>query len=377
MPGFIFSCSRPVVREFLRGYFSGDGHSNSKRISASSKSRRPLVGVAYLLSYFDVDCRIGRRRDRGSRRYNYHLSVTGTSSRARFMEEIGLLQERFQGPPRTAPLNKEPLPVDTDGLLAVRRGILLRAGKARVRDLNFRDSTRYDLSQLQRYNETIGRLWTLATGAEKLQLRMISRMINSQDVSYDEVVSVRRLTGPRVMYDFSVPGFERFVAGNLPTLLHNSQTPEYLKKTFYETLDILSSVKTPQDFERARANTRELLTRMITELKGKKVPVQDLAFTVMMSKPTGRYNGTTPQHVRAAMQLEEKGEEIKAGEIIAYVKTKNPPYVKPAKLARQDEVDADKYIEYAHSMFDQLLDALDFSFDEIMGGTTLDLFWGS
>ena len=156
-----------------------------------------------------------------------------------------------------------------------------------------------------------------------------------------------------------------------------SQTPEYLKRIFYETLEILSSVKTPQDFERARTDTKNLLTRMISDIKGKKVPVQELAFTVMMGKPTGKYNGTTPQHVRAAMQLEDKGKEIKAGEIIAYVKTKSPPYVKPAELARPDEIDADKYIEYAHSMFDQLLDALDFSFDEIMGATTLDLFWSS
>ena len=154
-----------------------------------------------------------------------------------------------------------------------------------------------------------------------------------------------------------------------------SQTPEYLKRNFYQTLDFLSSVKTPQDFERARANIRELLTGMISNLKGKKVPVEELAFNVMMGKETQRYNGTTPQHVRAAKLLEEKGREIKAGEIIAYVKTKNPPYVKPVELARVEEVDADKYIEYAHSMFDQMLDALDFSFDEIMGATTLDLFW--
>ena len=156
-----------------------------------------------------------------------------------------------------------------------------------------------------------------------------------------------------------------------------SQTPEYLKKTFYETLEILSSVKTSQDFEKARVDTKNLLTKMIIDIKAKKVPVQDLAFTVMMGKPTDKYNGTTPQHVRAAMQLEEKGREVKAGEIIAYVKTKNPPYVKPAELARPDEIDADKYIEYAHSMFDQMLDALDFSFDEIMGATTLDFFWSS
>jgi DNA polymerase I len=154
-----------------------------------------------------------------------------------------------------------------------------------------------------------------------------------------------------------------------------SQTPEYLKKVFYETLDILSKVQTPEDFERARTSTRSLLTQMISNIKGKKIPVQDLAFTVMMGKPTDKYNGTTPQHVRAALQLQEKGKEVKAGEIIAYVKTKNPPYVKPAEHARPDEIDADKYIEYAHSMFDQLLDALDFSFDEIMGATTLDLFW--
>ncbi len=156
-----------------------------------------------------------------------------------------------------------------------------------------------------------------------------------------------------------------------------SQTPDYLKRTFYDALGILSSVRSADDFERARSDTRRLLTEMIANLKGRKVPVADLAFNVMMGKPTGRYSGTTPQHVRAAMLLEEKGKQIKAGDIIAYVKTKNPPYVKPAEQARVEEIDADKYIEYAHSMFDQMLDALDFSFDEMMGGTTLDLFWSA
>jgi len=28
-------------------------------------------------------------------------------------------------------------------------------------------------------------------------------------------------------------------------------------------------------------------------------------------------------------------------------------------------------------MFDQMLDALDFSFDEMLGATTLDFFWSS
>ncbi len=156
-----------------------------------------------------------------------------------------------------------------------------------------------------------------------------------------------------------------------------SQTPEYLKETFYKALDILRSVQTQEDFDAAKARTKDLLAAMIRDLKERRVPVEKLAFNVMMSKPTGKYDGTTPQHVRAAKLLEETGKETKAGEIIAFVKTKSPPYVKPVSMAKVEDVDSDKYVEYAHSMFDQMLDALDFSFDELMGGTTLDLFWSS
>jgi DNA polymerase, archaea type len=375
VPPFIFEASREILRGYLRGLFSGDGYPNSKRINIASSSHKLIVQVAYLLSHFDIDCRIRRQYNPKYRRYYYWLSVIDSSSRRRFILEIGFLQTRFNGIPSVRPGNKELLPLTTVGLLSIKSAILARLGKSSIRNLEFHDQRRYNMMLVDRYNSVISLLESHAIPSEKTNLERISRMLNSQDVTYDEVISVKHLPGKCVMYDFSVPGLERFVAGNLPTLLHNSQTPEYLKKVFYETLDILSQVKTPEDFERARKNTRDLLTGMISNLKGKKVPVQDLAFTVMMGKPTDKYNGTTPQHVRAAMQLEEKGKEIKAGEIIAYVKTKNPPYVKPAELARPDEIDSDKYIEYAHSMFDQMLDALDFSFDEIMGATTLDLFW--
>lgn len=154
-----------------------------------------------------------------------------------------------------------------------------------------------------------------------------------------------------------------------------SQTPEFLKKTFYDALQILSEVRSKEDFDRARERIRNLLSSTVSNLRGKKIPIEQLAFNVMMGKPTSKYNETTPQHVKAAQLLEKSGREVKAGEIISFVKTKSPPYVKPVELASVDEVDVDKYLEYARSMFDQMLDALDFSFDEIMGTTTLDLFW--
>ncbi|MDG6926093.1 MAG: DNA-directed DNA polymerase I [Nitrososphaerota archaeon] len=154
-----------------------------------------------------------------------------------------------------------------------------------------------------------------------------------------------------------------------------SQTPEFLKKAFYKSLEILGTVYAPEDFERARREIKTLLTQTVSRLRNKEIPMEELAFNVMIGKAISGYSGTTPQHVRAAKLLQDTGREVKAGEIISYVKTKSLPNVKPVSLARLDDVDVDKYLEYASSMFDQMLDSLGFSFDEIMGSTTLDAFW--
>ena len=88
------------------------------------------------------------------------------------------------------------------------------------------------------------------------------------------------MPGTCLMYDFSVPKFERFVAGNLPSLLHNSQTPEFLKKTFYQALDILGRVYKPEDFPQARSKgIKALLTQMVRKLRDKQIPMGRLAST--------------------------------------------------------------------------------------------------
>jgi DNA polymerase elongation subunit (family B) len=154
-----------------------------------------------------------------------------------------------------------------------------------------------------------------------------------------------------------------------------SQTPEFLKSTFYQSLDILGRVYAPEDFEHARSEIKTLLTQMVAKLRNKEVSLDDLAFNVMIGKAISGYSGTTPQHVKAANLMQNSGKEIKAGDIISFVKTKTPLGVKPVSLARVEEVDVDKYLEYASSMFDQMLDSLGFTFDEFMGSTTLDAFW--
>jgi len=156
-----------------------------------------------------------------------------------------------------------------------------------------------------------------------------------------------------------------------------SHIPNFIKQTFYDSLKILSDVKTKDDFDKAKESIKELLRKRYLDLKNRRIALEDLAFNVMIGKAPDKYTETTPQHVRAAKLLIAKGKEVKAGEIISYVKTVTPPGVKPISMASPEEVDADKYLEQLKSTFDQILDALGYDFNEIMGVSKLEeYFWG-
>jgi DNA polymerase I len=73
--------------------------------------------------------------------------------------------------------------------------------------------------------------------------------------------------------------------------------------------------------------------------------------------------------------LRNAGKDVKPGDIISYVKTAGGLGVKPLSMARPDDIDVDKYVEYLRSTFEQLLDALGYSFEEIMGITSIDEFF--
>jgi DNA polymerase I len=104
--------------------------------------------------------------------------------------------------------------------------------------------------------------------------------------------------------------------------------------------------------------------------------LSDLAFNVVLGEEPDHYTKTTPQHVKAARILKDKKREIelRAGDLISFVKVIREPHVKPVELATNSEVDVDKYIGYLHSTFDQVLDALGLDFDEIIGLTKLERF---
>jgi len=145
-----------------------------------------------------------------------------------------------------------------------------------------------------------------------------------------------------------------------------SHTPPFIKTLFYEMLDILSEIKTADEFKRAKNKISDKITECARKVQAKEIPLQDLAFNVMISKAPRDYTKTVPQHIRAAKQLESI-REIKKGDIISYVKILNKPGVRPIEMARKSEIDTSKYMEFMESTLDQLTSSMDLDFDTILG----------
>lgn len=151
--------------------------------------------------------------------------------------------------------------------------------------------------------------------------------------------------------------------------------PEFIKEAFKRMMEILSSVQTSDDFEEARKRIVELYKKSYMKIRHGEVPPEKLAFKIMLSRPPERYVKTTPQHVKAALLLKQRGYDVRAGDIITFVKVVTDPGVKPIQLVRDPrEIDADKYIKYLESTFEQVLDALDISLTSIVGSRSLWTF---
>jgi DNA polymerase I len=183
-----------------------------------------------------------------------------------------------------------------------------------------------------------------------------------------------------------------------------SHTPPFIRNAFYKILDILGDVNSTNDFEYAKEQIKKIIQENARNLELGKIPLPDLSFNVMVNKSPSKYGKKTsaisrpssldhntkdreietykglPQHIKAAKLLLDNGKEIKAGDIISYVKTKTGEGVKPIDLLiRMEDIDTEKYLETMEATFDQLLSSLNFNFKSILGKprqSNLDeLFW--
>jgi DNA polymerase I len=151
--------------------------------------------------------------------------------------------------------------------------------------------------------------------------------------------------------------------------------PRFLHTAFYSMVGALSQVNSPEDIEVAKAKTTDIVKDCYVKLRNRGYTLDELAFSMMMSRSPEGYTKTTPQHVKAARQLQHAGTEMKPGDIVSFVKVRGEPGVKPVQLARIDEVDSEKYIEYIRGTFEQVLDALGVEFEDLAGVKKLETFF--
>lgn len=152
--------------------------------------------------------------------------------------------------------------------------------------------------------------------------------------------------------------------------------PPILKAAFDELTAILSNVQTQEEFPQAKEDIKGLVEEVHRRLKERDFGIEEVAFQMQLGKDLSRYE-TNPQHVKVGKMLVELGHEIVEGDIISYVVTRND--VLPAIIAKPRDVDVNKYEEYLEGTFEQLLDALDMSFDALVGRpqqTSLGRFFG-
>jgi DNA polymerase I len=152
-------------------------------------------------------------------------------------------------------------------------------------------------------------------------------------------------------------------------------TPEFLKKAFREMVQGLGQVHSTNDFDEARRKIKEIVQTCYRKLEKHEYSLEDLAFGIELTKDLDDYKKTTPQHVKAARQLRDNGADVKAGQIIFFVKVKGPAGVRPVSQANVNEIDVEKYKDQLKSTFEQVLDALGIEFHEIMGYARLDTFY--
>lgn len=148
-------------------------------------------------------------------------------------------------------------------------------------------------------------------------------------------------------------------------------TPDFAKEVFSEVLKILTKVNDINDVNLIIEEVKSKVKEYYDKLRRKEIPLNKLSIKVSLSKPLDQYVKTKPQHVKAAYQLKQYGIEIHQGDIIHFVKTRTKDGVKPVQLARIDEIDIDKYLEYLKTSLEQVLDSLGISFESILGTTKI------
>jgi len=171
-------------------------------------------------------------------------------------------------------------------------------------------------------------------------------------------------------------------------------TPEFIKASFNELLEILKDIKNDEEFKLAKQKIIDIVRNNLKKIgKPDAFTLEDYAINIAMQKNLSEYEKVIPQHVSAAKEFMEKElatakanrlseEEIRKiqqkyrkGDVVRFVKTKGSVGARVIELAKLQDIDTNKYKELLKSALEQVLDALGISYEEIKGIKKMDAFF--
>ena len=159
-----------------------------------------------------------------------------------------------------------------------------------------------------------------------------------------------------------------------------SNTPKFIRDAFFKFTEVIENIKNKEDFIQKRNQITNFIKQYWMKIKRNELPVEDYEVKVTLrSSIVKRILAKEEpehkiQHVMAARDLHKlKGTNFEPGSVFSYVKVKSG--AKALELANRDEIDRKKYRELFRSTFEQVLDALGISFDEVIGIKKLDSFF--
>ena len=92
---FIFNLGKKQIAHYLSGYFEGDGGIDGDAISATSKSKRLISEIAYLLFYFGIIGRISKKKSKRPEekreKLYYKITISGQDNLRKFAENINFI----------------------------------------------------------------------------------------------------------------------------------------------------------------------------------------------------------------------------------------------------------------------------------------------
>jgi DNA polymerase I len=92
---------------------------------------------------------------------------------------------------------------------------------------------------------------------------------------------------------------------------------------------------------------KAIVSQVVADIRADRIPIDDYVILTQLKRATGKYEAVGP-HVRAAMRLEEKGEEQETGAVIGYVVTRGAGNIGdrsyPPQLIGKRKPDPEYYI---------------------------------